>query len=743
LPLRILFITVAFVNSALIFWVQPMIGKMLLPTLGGAPAVWNTCLVFFQAALLVGYTYAYLQSRLSLRARLILYSVLIGGCVFLLPPDMPTQGFSPSESNPFLWLLITLTMRIGLPFAVLSAAAPMLQDWFRFVANDPKEEPYFLYAASNAGSILGLISYPLVIEAGFRLNRQSFIWSSVFVVVAAVIILIAAFIGTRTQATAHHRQPKMAAAPVSSRLKWLLSAILPSALLQSVTTHITTDIAAVPLLWTIPLVLYLLSFVFAFSPRNPVSEGSMRWIQPACAVAVILWTYWFQTDNLLLSICLDLALLFSTSLLCNMILVRNRPEPGLLTEFYLWIALGGVMGGALNAIVAPLVFNSLAEHVLTILAAALLVPISGRKSDQSRGLYIELAAAILLIPTLSAGMWLFKSAHGNVLPVLFKLAIGAGAVVALLLTWNNSRRMALLMIGILLVGAASGTGASGKGLTTLLMERNFFGLVRVRLDRNADWTTLMHGTTLHGSQYLLAAAKREPTCYHAKAGPLGDVFRIARGYRGALRVGVAGLGAGTMAAYSMEGDDWTFYEIDPLVLRIAGDPKYFSFLSGSEAKMRVVLGDARLALKSAPDNYFDLLVLDAFSSDSIPVHLLTKEAVELYLSKLKPDGLIVFNITNRYLDFVGLLAGAAQNSGLHGLIAKDSKRPKPTGYCASSWVVLTKYPERLKPFVASPRWGKLDLEVKDPVVWSDDFSNLVPCLKWDKLLRVGATKKTE
>ncbi len=543
MPLKILFILVAFVNSALIFWLQPMIGKMLLPLLGGAPAVWNTCLVFFQAMLLIGYCYAYWQSRLGLRSRLIVYSALIGSCLFLLPLKIPSQGFYPTETNPFVWLLETLTVRIGLTFAVLSAGAPLLQDWFTFATQDRPEEPYFLYAASNAGSLLGLISYPLLIEANFRLDRQSFIWSCFFVAVAAAMIVIASFLGTRPRDIPLVREPAPAV-PNSSRIKWLLLAVLPSALLQSVTTHITTDIAAVPLLWTIPLALYLLSFVFAFSARSFIPNGPMFKIQPVVAAAVILSTYWFQTDSLVFSISLDLSLLFSTSLVCNMLLVRNRPDPLRLTEFYLWIALGGVIGGGLNAIVAPLVFNSLAEHTLTILAAALLVPLSGWKSDHFGRLFIELAAVILLVPALSAGLWVFKSAYGEAFSGFYRLALAPCAGAAVLMSLTNSRRLGLAMIGILLIGGASGPWASGSGPTTLLMERNFFGLLRVQVDRRADWRALLHGTTLHGSQYGRADRRREPTCYHAKTGPLGDVFRIARARRETLRVGVAVSGQG-------------------------------------------------------------------------------------------------------------------------------------------------------------------------------------------------------
>ncbi len=367
----------------------------------------------------------------------------------------------------------------------------------------------FSLRGEQRGQPAGVDSVSSSDRGEFRLDRQSFIWSCFFVAVAAAMIVIASFLGKWPRDIPLVRRPAPAV-PNSSRIKWLLLAVLPSALLQSVTTHITTDIAAVPLLWTIPLALYLLSFVFAFSARKFISNGPMFKIQPVVAAAVILSTYWFQTDSLVFSISLDLSLLFSTSLVCNMLLVRNRPDPLRLTEFYLWIALGGVIGGRPERHRSSVGFQLIPEHTLTILAAALLVPLSGWKSDHFGRLFIELAAVILLVPALSAGLWVFKSAYGEAFSGFYRLALAPCAGAAVLMSLTNSRRLGLAMIGILLIGAPSGPWASGERADQSPHYRNFFGLLRVQVDRRADWRALLHGTTLHGSQYGRGRPLTEP-----------------------------------------------------------------------------------------------------------------------------------------------------------------------------------------------------------------------------------------
>jgi hypothetical protein len=744
-----LFTLTIFVSAGLLFLVQPMLARMVLPLFGGTPAVWNTCMVFFQAVLLAGYAYAHAgPALLGDRPHAVLHLAVLALPLLVLPLAVPGSWQVPYTSYPVLWLLGLLAVTAGLPFFAISCNAPLLQRWFAGTGHPSARDPYFLYAASNFGSLLALLGYPFVIEPTLRLTDQSRLWSlgyGLLVALAAVCAVSLLLSGVRhpgqeqvakgqekktkndrgnSSRTPDSRLPGRAPAsrPLTPerKLRWVLLAFVPSSLTLSVTTYLTTDIAAIPLLWVVPLAIYLLTFVLVFARRPPVPHAFLlRWM-PLVVLLIAIVLLSEATEPIGVVIGLHLLGLFWVGMVCHGELARDRPPGDRLTEFYLWMAVGGVLGGLFNALLAPLVFQSVVEYPLVLVLACLLRPRQGPVTGPDLALPLVLGAA-------TAGLALAVQALGvESGPVSVALIFAVPAV--LCYTFHSRTAMFGLGLGALLLAGSLYQGVHGS---TQYRKRSFFGVHRVTVNPERGFRELVHGNTVHGRQRLAPAQRGVPLTYYHRTGPIGQVFKVFADDPRLDDVGVVGLGAGSLACYGRVGQRWTFYEIDPAVEQIAGG--LFTFYGDCPAEKQIVLGDARLTLACA-DARHGLLVVDAFSSDAIPAHLLTREALQVYRSRLADDGLLAFNISNRYLELEPVLAALAADAQppLVCLARQDrslSQEEEAEGKSPSHWVVLATRAEdvaRLKQAGWSgsrPRPGV--------AVWTDDYCNLWGAFRWE------------
>jgi hypothetical protein len=698
-----------FLAAALVFLVQPMAAKMILPRFGGTPAVWAVSLVFFQAVLLAGYAFAHVSLRfLPLRVQPLLQLGVLALPLALLPISMPADA--GTSHNPTLAVLAVLLVAVGAPFFAVTTASPVLQRWFAASGHGAGADPYFLYAASNAGSLIGLLGYPLLIEPTFTLDEQSEIWLfgyGLFLALAAACalrVVRAAPAGARAV-----RRALSAPIPWRTKVRWVALAAIPSSLILGTTSHLSTSIAPVPLLWVVPLAVYLLSFVVAFARRSPFSLTTLRWAVVVTTLLTLASLLHVVPLPIVAVVAIHCGNLFAVALLVHRRLAIERPAVDRLTEFYLLLSVGGVLGGAFNALAAPVVFNSIAEYPLALALALFVLP-------GPRSLRRDPLVATLFLVVLVVGLLL-----GAVLgPTALRIVVGA-AVVSLALFVHRALRLALAAGTLLLLMTF--------GQQSLHAERTFFGVLRVAEAADGEHV-LAHGATLHGSQFVTGPRRGEPLTYYTRRGPLGQIFTARRDLDD---VAVIGLGAGSIAAYGRAGDRYVFYEIDPAVARIASDERWFTYLADSKAHVRVVLGDGRLELAKAPSSSYDVIVVDAFSSDAIPVHLITREAVELYVRKLSPRGLLAFHITNNHLDLEPVVAGVAGSLGLSGLAQLDAVSDKRgrRGAQRSHWVVLAADAGALEPMRRDPRWRALGVDAAHPV-WTDEFSNVLSVVDWSR-----------
>ncbi|MCL5281530.1 MAG: fused MFS/spermidine synthase, partial [Planctomycetes bacterium] len=639
-----------FLSAAILFAIEPMFTKMVLPLLGGTPAVWNTAVMFFQAMLLAGYVYAHLLSRLQrLRNQALVHvAVLLVGLLFL--PVHVGLAWSPTAStHPVPWLIALLAVSIGVPFFAISATAPLLQSWFSRSDHPHAADPYFLYVSSNLGGLVALLAYPVLMEPQFGLTLQGQLWTAGYALLITLIALYALGLWTAQRRRGQGEIAEIAASveamPAASlsshltwmtRVRWVALAFVPSALLLGVTMHISTDVAAAPFLWVAPLLLYSLSFILVFARRPLVKHKWMLMLQPWIYALAAL--YFTERDPLCFALPLHLLTLFVAAMVFHGELVRRRPVVEHLTEFYLWMSVGGLLGGVFCSLVAPVVFDFIFEYPLVLALGCLLLPSSG-KGLLRYGLDIAL-------PALFALLYFYAWMHPNVWdlvhasPLLFCLALG----LILYVSRKRPLRFALIF-GVLVFHVVSLDTMDNQ----LFHQRSFFGVYSVTMDRSESIHKLYHGTTLHGDQDMDEESLLTPRTYYDGAGPLAQVFKSMRAVRKLERVGVMGLGTGTTACYQEAGQRMTFFEIDPTIERIARDPKLFRYLELQGQDVEVIIGDGRQSLGCAADGTFDLLILDAFSSDAIPVHLLTREALAIYLQKLASGGIILFHISNRYV----------------------------------------------------------------------------------------------
>lgn len=722
-----LFAATLFVSAALLFWVEPLVGKMVLPLLGGSPAVWNTCLVFFQAALLAGYLYAHAASSwLSVRVQAVLHLTLLGLAFVVLPVAVPLEA--PADASPVSWLLGLLVVAVGLPFVVAAGSAPLLQKWLAATDDPAGRDPYFLYAASNLGSMIALLGFPFVLEPMLPLADQSAIWAGgyglLFVLTAGCAIVAGR---SATRALVEVEEKEIQPPTLYRRLRWLVLALVPSSLLLGVTTHVTTDLAAIPLLWVVPLALYLLSFILVFTRRPVLPHRGMVRLLPLVILAV---GFDLASNAGLRSwpvVPLHWLALFVASMVCHGELAKDRPAPRYLTEFYLWVALGGVLGGLANVFLAPLAFQGRAlEYPLALLLACLLTPRIPGTTLLSRIEEVLAPCAVGLLTLVLA-----VSLVGTEVRVGWLGALAAfGVPVAVMVVFCDRP---LHFIVPLLAALVAGLGTEPASSPVLYTERNFFGILSVQDTRDRTMRTLSHGNTQHGKQPLGPDGQPlrdcDPTAYYHRTGPMGALFQRFEARADLPRhVAVCGLGAGGLASYARRGETWTFYEIDSAVERVARDPHWFTYLADAEtrgATVNVILGDARQRLRDAPAHGYAVIVQDAFTSDAVPTHLLTREALALYRSKLARGGFLVFNVSNRYLDLRPVLADLALDAGMVSYAWHDRASPEETkqGKNESSWVVLADSAADLGP-LAEPPWLRLD---GDPTrrVWSDEYSNLL------------------
>jgi hypothetical protein len=715
-----------FLGAALLFALEPMFVKMALPLFGGSPAVWNTAFVFFTTVLLLGYLYAHALVRLDVRRQLLVHASVLLAAVIVLPVGV-AQGPPPALADvPSLGLFVLLFERIGLPFFALSATAPLVQSWF---ARGGARDPYRLYAASNVGSVIALLAYPFLIEPYTGLALQSRAWTfgyGAFAVLALVVGASAVRKPESTVAAAVEGPLLSRAIAWRARCLWMALAAVPVVLMTGLTAHLSTEIAPIPFVWALPLALYLLSFAVAFARLRPLSPAMLARLVPFAVIPVVVLLALHQKVSLEAYVALFLLMFFVLALALNARLATSRPAPEHLTEFYLWVAVGGAAGGALGVLVAPRVFTNIGEFPLAIVLACLLVPASATSEpDSLRAWFADVALPLGVLAAIAL-LVRFAPLDGaaSVATLLLWLALGAGICT---LFFGRPVRFAVAVSCLLLLGVFA---PDPNGLV-IGRERNFFGPKRIFVDPAGQYHFLLSGGTVHGVQALDPARSAEPLGYYSTSGPLGDVFAAAQPRLAGANVALVGLGVGSTACYRTAGQSWTFYEIDPAVVAMARDPRYFTLLASCAPDARIVLGDARLSLAREPAPIYTLIVLDAYNSDQVPVHLVTREAVQIYLHRLAGDGILAFHISNRHFDLEPVLAAIADDAGLDALERVDhglSNADLRAGKMASSWIVMTRRGRMPEGLSRNERWGRLSHDEALPL-WTDDYSSLLRVLR--------------
>ena len=661
-----------FLSSFLLFLVQPLIARLILPWFGGSAAVWTTCMLFFQALLLAGYAYAHWLTRLSnKRAEALIHSVLLLAAVATLP-IAPSEAWKPlGTEEPITRILLLLGASVGLPYLLLASTSPLLQAWFSRAR--PGENPYRLFAVSNLASLLALIGYPFLVEPFLGGVQQVHVWSWLFAAFALACAAMAWMTPRQAVEAAPSEQGGSTQTPYAL---WLALSATGSVLLLAVTNHLTQNVAAVPLLWLVPLTLYLLTFIIAFEGRG---WYQLEWLW-AILLALVGTMGWLLVEteydfDLVVQLAVFLPGMFIGCLFCHGELYKLRPAPARLTSFYLAVSLGGALGGLLVAVVAPLVFNG----------------------------YYELGVALVVLATLAA----LRLATVGRIPAFVSLA---------------------LLLGIAASAAYDGFRYHRD---VRVATRSFYGVLRVkeygRAGEESHMRRLVHGAIMHGEQYMDDKYRRQLTTYYHEDSGIGAAIRSLPEGRPA-KVGVIGLGAGTIAAYGRKGDTYRFYDIDARVMQIARTQ--FTYLNDSAATIELALGDARLTLEREPPQNFDVLAVDAFSSDAIPVHLITREALGTYLRHMKPDGIVAFHVSNRFLDLIPVVARLAKEQGAHAVLVRDDPdEEEDHRRSRSDWVLVSRDPAALQREAMVEREATEAEDRPEWRTWTDDYSNLIQILK--------------
>jgi hypothetical protein len=725
-----------FTSALLLFSVQPLFTKMVLPRLGGSPAVWSVAMVFFQSLLLGGYAYAhYLMTLKSRTAPVVIHLVLLTAALLTLPLSIASGWGEPPASGYAFWLLGLFAVSIGLPFFALAANNPMLQAWFVRTGHPDGPDPYFLYASSNIGSFLALLSYPVLLEPMLSLRTQNLIWTSGY---ALLIVLIAAC-GVMLL-----RSPPMTVEAISAgegdapapawmmRLRWIFLAAVPSGLLIAVTAHISTDVAAAPLLWVLPLSLYLLTWVLVFQSRPLLPHRLMLMLQPFAIAGVMLLLVVGGEQNLLATLGGHLVCFFVIAMACHGELARTRPAARHLTGFYVALSFGGMVGGLFAGLIAPYTFSWIAEYPILLALAALCRPAGTSAVRGGFGLWLVAVVAGLVLIGLAYR-------QGSVTSFLeakriWMVAGFACVMMVLAVLWRIDRwSMAVLVVlGLILIRVYPAD--EGRVETV----RSFFGVHKIVVTSNGRYHVLMHGTTIHGAERFLnddgtpIKGRPEPITYYQDNGGIGRAIAAIRERKGGpIRVAVIGLGAGTLACQSKPGEEWKFFEIDQTMVDTARDPKYFTFVSACEPNMKPVIGDARLTFAKEKDGAYDLIIVDAYSSDAIPIHLATEEAMAIYKEKLAPQGAVLMHVSNRHLELASVVVGIAEENDLKSWVFnEDSGRDNE--YIFTTEVVISAREEADVGKISSDEKWVLKEATEGQRVWTDDYSNVLGAV-WRRL----------
>lgn len=744
-------------SSFLLFLVQPMIGRMLLPSLGGTPAVWNGCVLFFQAVLLGGYAWAhYGPPKLGIRNHLLVHLGLLACVCLLLPMRLMDAWPVPTSGNPLGWLFGQLAFCVGIPFFVISSSAPLLQRWFSLGQTDGEQsEPWFLYAVSNVGSLGALLGYPFLVERAMGLDSQRWFWMGCFLVLATMFAVCAWMtLSVDRSSWAAMFEKKEKAKPIlwSQRVQYIALAAIPSSLMLGVTTVVSTEVGSFPMMWSIPLALYLLTFVFVFASRQIIPHRLMLLVTPIAVLLLPILLRFLEGYGSLSMIAIHFSAFFLVAMACHGELARLKPDVSQLTEFFLLMSIGGVIGGAVNSLIAPVLFNGILEYPIMLAAACFVMPTLLTKKEQTESSAgpdwqrmwltfgpLAVAALVSLIGSSIRYFGISSTLTG------FALVFGIPSLCCLSL-WGSSRSFA---VGVLIIAILSPMMV--KSNNVLYQERGFFGVNEVYISQG--YRMLRNGTTLHGMQ---KDGEDEPlplTYYHYN-GPMGDVFRLYGNDQESIAA--VGLGVGSLAAYSKPGQRFDFFEIDPVVVSIAENPRLFRYLDSATGDVNVVLGDARIQLEQIRNQVsgqareskmvqvvfpprpkvgvkpYGLLILDAFGSDAVPLHLLTAEAMQLYFDLLPEDGLLAMHVSSKYLDFMPVGAALAEATGTHAAIRKDKvsgRESKETGRFSCNWMIFSKDQGLIDQFVKEGTdWNLLESDRR--LLWTDDHANIVDAINW-------------
>jgi protein-L-isoaspartate O-methyltransferase len=729
------FIAAIFLSAALLFLIEPMFTKMVLPRLGGSPSVWSVAMVFFQTMLLAGYAYAHVLTRFAPGRPSILVHLAVMALAASSLPLAIGAGRPPAAGEAF-WLIGLFTTSIGLPFFALAANGPLLQAWFARTGHPAAGDPYFLYAASNVGSFLALLSYPTLVEPLIPLSVQTTLWSVAFYIMIALIVASGVLLWRAPRAS--QREAKTAdASPAPSwrdGLKWCALAAIPAALLIAVTAHISTDVAAVPLLWVVPLALYLLTFVIVFQRRPLIPHGLAVALQPAFILVLVgalvldpsrvlaLLGVTIDPIKLMIGIIgLHCAVLFVNALVCHGELARRRPAARHVTIFYLWLAAGGMIGGIAAGLIAPHMFNWVAEYPILIVLAALCRPgLTLPRNAQGRYLVLGALAVTVLV---MVGFYQF---HPDYEENRFYWVVGT-LLAASVAFWRTPLPFASLVAVVLSINH---TYVDVNGTTSV---RSFFGVHKVAESDDGRFRVLSHGTTLHGAERIRDASGKPVSgrpdilMYYYDGSAMAQVMDAVRARTaGPIRYAVVGLGAGSLACRAKPADTVHYYEIDPAIVHIARDSGLFHFLSACRPDVPITLGDARLTLADAPDGAYDIIYVDAFTSDAIPIHLITSEAMAVYLRKLAPHGIVVIHVSNRFLELASVVTGIAAANGAVARVNDGSDFTENVDEYLFVGTVVAVARNDLD-FGALARSSYWPRQTPDPSqwVWTDDYSNIV------------------
>jgi hypothetical protein len=727
----IVYTAAIFVSALLLFSVQPLFTKMVLPRLGGSPAVWSVAMVFFQSLLLAGYAYAHYLTLLRNRLLpIVIHLVLLVIALLSLPLSIAGGWGEPPTSGYAFWLLGLFTVSIGLPFFALAANNPLLQAWFFRSGHPSGPDPYFLYASSNIGSFLALLSYPVLLEPMFTLRTQNLIWTGgygvlIVLIAACGVLLLRSPVMVIADTAADDADAP--APPWILRARWIFLAAVPSGLLIAVTAHISTDVAAAPLLWVLPLSIYLLTWVLVFQSRPLLPHKWMLMAQPLAITGVIVLLAVGGEQNLLLTLGGHQLCFFVIAMACHGELARTRPTAKYLTGFYVALSFGGMVGGLFAGLIAPFAFSWVAEYPILLALAALCRPPGGaeRLSRWSAWYWPFLAvlAVALIAPSWSDSKIMHWLDDNRVWMIG---AVGVlSALLALGLNANRWKIFATIAVALVLIRAYP---ADDGRVETV---RSFFGVHKIVVTPHGQYHVLMHGTTIHGAQKLQnddgtpVTGRPEPISYYHKDGGIGQAITAVRERKGApLRVAVIGLGSGTLACASEPGETWKFFEIDQTMVDTARDPKYFTYIRDCEPDLKPVIGDARLTFAREPDGVYDLIIVDAYSSDAIPIHLATEEAMAIYKAKLSPQGAVVMHVSNRHLELASVIVGIADANDLKSWVySEDSNRDNEYIF-ATSVVVCAREEADVGKLASSDVWALTEAD-ETQRVWTDDYSNVL------------------